>query len=207
MKQFLSLATFVLAAQVMLAQAPFQGVLKFRGENTSNAEKSELDWYVKNGNSRLDIRSNTPEVKSAFSLYMLQGVATVKMYGDDGKGGKTTFDIPYSSFANSDFSTAFSAEATRKKSNVAGFECEEYIVKTSEAVATCWVSKTTGINPSGFPAVVLGRGIFAVLQRNGINGIPLKITLKDFTGNLILEQEVLSIEARELPDSFFTLPN
>lgn len=188
------------------AQTQFQGVIKFKGENNTYGEKSELDWYLKDGNSKLDIRSNTKDANAAFSIFFTQGQPTVQMTGDGEGGKKLVFDIPYSSFANTEFSSAFSVEATGKKATFAGYECEEYIVKTAETEVSCWLSKTTGIAPSSFPSVILGRGVFSILQRNGIQGIPLKITSRDFAGNVISDNEVVSIQASSVPDNAFIVP-
>ena len=194
-------ASFIHAA----AQAPFQGVIKFKGENKTLSETSDVDWFVKDGNSRLDIKSVTKEAKADMSIYFVQGQDGVKMVGD-GSEGKVVYNIPYSAFANTEFSSAFSAEATGKKASYAGFECEEYIVTTSTSVVSCWVSKSTGISPASFPSIILGRGVFSVLQRNGVQGIPLKITSKDFAGNIISDQEVVSIQASSVPENTFVIP-
>lgn len=187
------------------AQAPFEGIIQFKGETNAIGEKSTVEWIAKNGDSRLNINSFTKDVNSSYSLYFVQGQSGVKMTAD-GNGKKLVYDVPYSAFANTEFASAFSAEATGQKANIAGYECEEYTVKTSSSVVSCWVSKTTGIHPASFPSVVLGRGVFAVLQRNGVQGIPLKITSRDFAGNVISEQEVVSIQASAVPDQTFAIP-
>lgn len=188
------------------AQTQFQGVIKFKGENKTFSETSELDWYLKDGNSKLDIKSVTKEANTGFSIYLVQGQPTAQMVAEGGNGQKLVYDIPYSNFANAEFSTAFSAEPTGKKGTYAGYECEEYIVKTANSVVSCWVSKFTGINPSSFPSVILGRGVFSILQRNGVQGIPLKITSRDFAGNVITDHEVVSIQATPVADNTFVVP-
>lgn len=189
------------------AQAPFQGTLTFKGENKSISETSEVVWQVKEGNSRLDITSHTSAAPNvAYSLYFVQGQNAVKMVAESGSG-KKLYDIPYASFANAEFSTAFSVEATGQKGRYAGYDCEEYVVKTANSVVSCWVSNATGINPNSFPSIVVGRGVFSVLQKNGVQGIPLKIVSKDFAGNIIFEQELTSIQAQPVPDNAFVVPS
>lgn len=190
------------------AQTHFQGTLTFKGENKSISETSEVVWQVKEGNSRLDIKSHTAAAPNVeYSLYFVQGQSAVKMVAESGAGGKKVYDIPHSAFANAEFSTAFSVEATGQKGRYAGYECEEYLVKTANTVVSCWVSNATGINPSSFPSIVVGRGVFAVLQRNGVQGIPLKIVSKDFSGNVISDQELTSIQAQAVPDNVFVVPS
>lgn len=206
MTKTLFISLFAAATLYTSAQTPFQGIITFKGENKTFSETSEIVWSVKEGNSRLDITSHTKEVPSAtYSLYFLQNQANVKMTADAGTQ-KKVYDIPYSSFAKSEFSSAYLVEATGNKAKYAGYECEEYIVKTENTVVSCWVSKYTGINPSSFPSVILGKGVFAVLMRNNIQGIPLKITSKDFAGNVISDQEVVSIQTLQVPESLFTVP-
>lgn len=189
------------------AQAPFQGTLTFKGENKSISETSEVVWQVKDGNSRLDITSHTAAAPNVqYSLYFVQGQAAVKMVAESGSG-KKLYDIPHSAFANAEFSSAFSVEATGQKARYAGYECEEYVVKTANSVVSCWVSNATGINPNSFPSIVVGRGVFSVLQRNGIQGIPLKIVSKDFAGNVISDQELVSIQAQPIPENTFVVPS
>lgn len=187
------------------AQAQFEGVIKFKGENKTFSETSEMDWFMKSGDSRLDIKSYTKEATANMSIYLLQGEPSAKMTSEGG-GKKLIYDVPYSSFANSEFSTAFSVEATGKKANYAGYECEEYIVKTSNSVVTCWISKATGVPASSFPPIIVGRGVFSILLKNNIQGIPMKITFKDFAGNIIQDTEIVSIQASALPASTFTIP-
>lgn len=203
---FISLLT---AASVYVsAQAPFQGTLTFKGENKSISETTEVVWQVKDGNSRLDITSNTAAAPNVqYSLYFVQGQNAVKMVAESGAGGKKVYDIPYSAFANGEFTTAFSVEATGQKGRYAGYDCEEYVVKTANTVVSCWVSNATGINPSSFPSIVLGRGVFSALQRNGIQGIPLKIVSKDFAGNVVSDQELVSIQVQAVPDNVFVVPS
>lgn len=190
------------------AQTPFQGTLTFKAENKSISETSEVVWQVKEGNSRLDITSHTAAAPNVtYTLFFVQGQNAVKMVAESGPEGKKVYDIPHSSFANTEFSTAFSVEATGQKGNYAGYACEEYVVKTANSVVSCWVSNATGINPASFPSVVLGRGVFSVLQRNGIQGIPLKIVSKDFAGNIISEQELTSVQAQPVPDNAFVVPS
>lgn len=188
------------------AQAQFEGVIKFKGENKTYSETSEMDWYLKNGDSRLDITSHTKEANANMNIFLVQGEGSAKMTSE-GNGKKMIYDVPYSAFANAEFSSAFSADATGKKATYAGHECEEYIVKTANSVVSCWVSKTTGITPASFPSIIVGRGVFSILLRNGIQGIPLKITSKDFAGNIIQDTEVVSIQASALPASTFVIPS
>ncbi len=187
------------------AQAPFQGLIRFKAENKAIGETSEISWYLKNGNSRLDIRSKTAEAQAEMSLVFVKGSAEAKLISTD--NGKTVvYPVPYSSFANNDFSGAFGLEATGQKSTFAGFECEEYTMQTANGTVSCWVSKTTGISPASFPSVILGRGIFSVLMQNGIQGIPVKITSKDFAGNVVLDQEMISAEPMNVSDDRFSVP-
>jgi hypothetical protein len=203
-KSFIIASLFMATSTVALAQAPFEGIIKFKGENKSISETSEVDWLVKGGKSRLDITSHTAEVPNMkTNLYFVQG--GVKMQAEDGKGGRAIYDIPYAAFANSDFSTAFSVENTGKKARYANYECEEYVVRTTNSEVSCWVSLSTGINPSSFPSVVLGRGVFSVLQKNGVQGIPLKMTTKDFGGNITTDMEVISIQAASVSDNEFNV--
>lgn len=188
------------------AQAPFQGTIQFKAENKAISETSTINWLVKEGNSRLDIRSNTPETQSEMSLYFIKGKGDVKMVSTD-QGKQMVYDIPYASFANTEFSSAFSAEATGNKGNYAGFNSDEYIIQTANGTVSCWVSNATGIAPSSFPSVILGRGVFSVLQRNNIQGIPVKITTKDFAGNVVLDQEMISVQAGSLGDNLFVVPD
>ena len=206
-KSFLIVSSLAVSVIGAAAQAPFQGTITFKGENKTISETSEVQWSVKDGNSRLDITSHTKEAPSAsYSLYFVQGQEGVKMTADGGNGKKVIYDVPYSAFANTEFTSAFSVEATGQKATYAGFECEEYVVKTANTVVSCWVSKSTGISTASFPSVIIGRGVFSILQRNGVQGIPLKIVSKDFAGNVILDQEVVSIQAGPVQDNTFVIP-
>lgn len=187
------------------AQAHFEGLIRFKAENKAIGEKSEIDWYLKNGNSRLDIRSKTAETDAQMSILLLKGAAEAKLIGTD--NGKTViYPVPYASFANSEFSGAFGLEATGQKTVLAGFECEEFSMHTANGSVSCWVSKNTGISPVSFPPVIVGRGIFSVLMQNGVQGIPVKIISSDFAGNIILSQEMISVEPMSLSDEKFLVP-
>jgi len=203
----LFISIFTAASLYASAQTPFQGIITFKGENKTFSETSEIVWSVKEGSSRLDITSHTKEVpNAAYSLYFVKNQPNVQMVADAGTQ-KKVYDIPYSSFAKSEFSSAYTVEPTGNKATYAGYECEEYIVRTENTIVSCWVSKYTGINPSSFPSVILGKGVFAVLMRNNIQGIPLKITSKDFAGNVISDQEVVSIQTVQVPESTFVVPS
>ena len=195
-------ALFTVAA----AQAPFEGIIRFKTENKAIAETAEVTWFLKNGNSRLDIRSNTPDTKAEMSLYFPKGAAQASMVSTD--NGKTTvYPLPYSAFADADFSKAFGATATGRTETVAGFTCEEYTMQTAEGSISCLVSRESGISAGSFPSVILGRGIFGALMQSGVQGIPLKIVSRDFSGNIVLDQEVISVEPGSVSDTRFAVPS
>lgn len=205
MRKLLIISAITACMSQAFAQAPFEGVLTFKAENKTISETSTVNWFVKGGNSMLEINSVTKEANANMSLYFVKGQNGVKMVSQ-ADGGTAVYDVPYSAFAKTDFSDAFSVEATGNKGNYGGFACEEYLIQTPEATVNCWVSNATGVSSASFPAIVLGKGIFAVLQRNGIQGIPVKIVSKDYAGNIILDQELVSVQATPVADAKFVVP-
>ncbi len=189
----------------VVAQAPFEGMIRFKTENKAIAETAEVNWHLKNGNSRLDIQSTTPDTKADMSIYFPVGAAQASMVSTD-NGTPVVYPLPYSAFADADFSKAFGATATGRKETVAGFPCEEYALQTAEGTITCLVSRETGISAGSFPPVILGRGIFGALMQSGVQGIPLKMVSRDFSGNVVLHQEVLSVEPGTVSDDRFVVP-
>lgn len=173
----------------------FEGVVRFKAENRALSETSEIDWYSKGKESRLDINSHTPQLPNfPMSLYFIQGQSDVQMLMD-----KKIYSIPFSAFETPELATAFAVEPTGQKGRYAGYDCEEYIIRSNNAETSCWISQTTGISPAtSLPPVLSGRGVFAALQRNGVQGFPLKITHRDLAGNVLSDQETISIEPRKL---------
>ena len=204
-KKTIIFAGLIVLSIEMFAQAPFEGLIKMKEENKTFSETSDIDIYLKNGNARMDINLKTKEYSSILNMYFPKN-GEIKMTADVASK-KMVYDIPYSSFANSEFSSAFSSEITGQKATYAGYECEEVVVRTQNSLISCWVSKATGIGPSSFPSIILGKGAFSALQKNNIQGIPLKITIKDFAGNVISDQEIVSIQIQSVPDHNFVVPS
>lgn len=183
----------------------FEGLVKFKAENKKAGETSEIDWYLKNGNSKLKIHAVSKELTTDYCLYFVKNSGTIILTAE-GDGKKLKYNLPLSSFSKTDFSDAFYAATTGKKSAMNGFNGDEVIVKTSDMEVQCLVSSATGLSPDLFPSIILGRGIFNILQRNGIGGIPVHILAKDFAGNVVFEHQIIQVSKQSIQDNEFIVP-
>jgi hypothetical protein len=199
--------TFLVTALPLFSMAQgFEGVVRFKAENKKAGEISDIEWYLKNGSSKLKIHAVSKELTSDYCLYFIKNSGTITLTAE-GDGKKLKYNLPLSAFSKSEFSDAFYAASNGKTSAMNGFSGEEVIVKTSDMEVQCLVSNSTGLSPDLFPSIILGRGIFNILQRNGISGIPVHILAKDFAGNVVLEHQIIQVSKQGISDNEFIVPS
>lgn len=201
----LAIITFLLAALHVSFAQTFEGVIEAKTSTTATSEKADVKWYVKNGNSRIEITGtadgkNTGAVlifqKSNNQLYLLSNIG----------GQEAAFVIPQDSLravqknANT---LAVKMEGTKK---VAGHVCYLVKIQSPDGYSECWVSDAVQLSPENFPPALRSKGIIGSLKANGIKGIPLEVTSYNSAGETEFSFQITNIIPQAVSDAQFQLP-
>jgi len=106
-------------------------------------------------------------------------------------------------------SASYSIKRTGKKKTIAGYECEQFIIKRENEETEIWGTKKLGhllitlSKALGADATTGSEGAIAEVMKRGI--YPLRSATK-FEGQLIESHEVTRIEPKALEAALFSLP-
>jgi len=127
---------------------------------------------------------------------------------------KSYFEIPHDEKGEEMYNTGgtgakYVVQRTGRKKTIAGYECEQFIIKRETEETELWGTKKLGHLVSTLSAALgndqtsAGEGAVAEVMKRGI--YPLRSATK-VDGQLIESQEVTRIEPKSLDASLFSLP-
>jgi hypothetical protein len=195
MKASIALSTLMLilgGVSLAFAQSSFEGVVTYNTTNASIKENATVKWYHKSGNNLMEFDSQAGDQSYKYAMIMGSNDESVFMKSDLGSqevSGITGEDV-------------FTAGKFIRKMDVkeAGYDCEMLMFKSNGNDLTYWV--TTGIGMSYNDLPKLMRNNMPSLA--GISsGIPIKMELRDASGNLLRSQSLVSVEKRLIDKSKF----
>jgi hypothetical protein len=200
-------AAFVFATR---AYAQFEGIVESKNttiDELGRPQEFVMTMWIKNGMVRIETRgASTP---TSTMIYRTD-LKKIWMLNED---EKSYFEILQEGKGEEVYSprsgAGYSVKRTGKKRTIAGYECEQFIIKRETEETELWGTKKLGHLVSTLSAALggdqmnAGEGAVAEVMKRGI--YPLRSTTK-VEGQLIESQEVTRIEAKTLDPSLFTLP-
>lgn len=185
------LLAIVMVSSMAMAQS-FEGVITYNTTNSAINEKATVKWFHKNGQNVLDFDSNAGDQRLKYSMTMNSTGESVYLKTD--KGSQEISGISGEEI----FTTA---NFVRKaKTNEGGYDCEMLMFKSNGNDLTYWVTSDIDLAYSELPKLFRNNmPSFAGIS----NGFPLKMELRDSSGNLLRSQEVVSVEQKKIDDSKF----
>lgn len=204
MKAF-AIITFLLTSLTVSFGQTFEGVLEAKTTTTATKEKADVKWFVKNGNSRIEI-TGTAEGKSTEAVLIFQK-SNNQLYLLSNMGGQdAVFTIPQDSLRPALKNTntlALKMDGTKK---VAGHLCYPVKIQSPEGYSECWVTDAVQLSSENFPPALRTKGIIGSLKANGIKGIPLEVTSYNSAGETEFTFQITSILPQAVNDAQFQLP-
>ncbi len=194
MKKIFLHIVIIFTSVIFVNSQEFTGIVQFQNENFEAGEKSNITCYLKSPLCKMDISSTSKEGSTQYTLYFDDTNSDVIMIA----GGNKTI-IPSSSITeNKHLQNIFYATNKESQLNIAGFNCNEVQLKTTTSAIQCYVTNELDIN---FPLLLNTHGIINALKENNIKGIPLNIEVKDLSGKNLFNQNIVSVERKNLNDS------
>lgn len=191
-KAVATLLVVVLTSSLTMAQSEFEGVITYNTTNASVQEKATVTWHHKNGQNLMEFDSHAGEYHLQYALIMGTNDQTAYLRSDNGSQ-------EISEIKGEEVFT--SANFVRKvRTTEAGYECEMLMFKSNGNDLTYWVTSEIDLAYADLPKLVKSN----MPSLKGIsNGFPVKMELRDSSGNLLRSQEVVSVKAAKVDESKF----
>lgn len=200
-------AAFVLATR---AYAQFEGIVESKNTTIDELGRPQefiMTMWIKKGMVRIETRGASTPTSTMIYRTDLKRIWMLNV--DE----KSYFEIPQEDRGEELYSpgsgSGYSVKRTGKKRTIAGYECEQFIIKRETEETELWGTKKLGHLVSTLSAALggdqmnAGEGAVAEVMKRGI--YPLRSATK-VDGQLIESQEVTRIEAKALDPGLFTLP-
>lgn len=207
LKYTLIVATLVCAMLKVQAQKPFEGIINMAATNEATGEKASIAWKVKNDQHRLDYSTTSKDGNFSFALYVPMGGESVVMVSR-GTEKDLKYVIPATAFQKPEV-VFFNATLEKERGTrlIAGINCQEYSVLGAGSRAVVWVGDVEGLSSSDFPRFMHNNGLFSLLKRNGLAGIPLELNVYNEYDELSTTQSIIGMQRTSVSDRDFEVPD
>ncbi len=173
-------------------QTAFEGVITLKTTNEFLKETATIQWFHDSGKNHMEFDSKAGEHHMKYSMTMESNEETVLMESG-GKSQEVSGITAEEVFTSANF-------VRKAKTTEAGYDCEMLMFKSNGNDLTYWVTSDIKLAYSDLPKLFRNNmPSFAGIS----NGFPLKMELRDSSGNLLRSQEVVSVESKKIDDSFF----
>lgn len=196
MKKIIIGFVLVLAITCKINAQAFTGILTIETENVEIGEKANITCYVKFPYCKMEINSSTKEGSASYTLYFNDQRSDMVMISSGTKTIVPMANIP----SNKYLENILIAVSTMKSQNIAGYNCNEINLKSTNAVIQCSVAPELEIN---LPNMLMNGGVMKALKEASIKGTPLSIIVYDLSNKLVFSQKITSVSAQTLNDNIF----
>lgn len=196
MKKIIIGFVLVLAITCKINAQAFIGILSIETENIEIGEKANITCYVKFPYCKMEINSSTKEGAASYTLYFNDQSSDMVMVSSGTKTIVPMANIP----SNKYLENILVAVSTMRSQNIAGYNCNEINLKSTNAVIQCLVAPELDIT---LPNMLINRGVMRALKESSIKGTPLEIKVNDLSNKLVFSQKITSVSAQALNDNIF----
>lgn len=167
----------------------FEGVIQLNTTNAEQQEEATVQWYLKDGNSRMDISSKAENYSADYSI-----ISDKKGMDMVSQGHVTP--VPQVAMKVDNVPQTLLSQEEGVQMN--GYNCTKAVYFDGKNQTTYWLTNDLPISFSDIPFVI---------QRNmpkiKSTGFPIKMEKKSPDGAIILSQDVTSVKATSVSDSKF----
>ncbi len=192
MKKTLFTLLTIFSAFNLFAQSKFEGVITMHSESRGGKDLSDITWYVKNGQHRIDY-VNSGEMSSTYSL--LSKAGKLEMLNERGR-----VNIPGNSMKQPDYNfNAYKLVSTKAGEEINGFPCTKYTIEQGDKVAEYWIVQDPTLQISDFPEF-MRHSLLSVSEKLQPGSIPIQIKISDLNGKMVYMQaikDIISVEVGE----------
>ncbi len=192
--------------------AQFEGIVETKNITTDEMGKAQefiMTMWIKKDMVRIETKGGA--VPGSTMIYRTDQKKIYMVNDDD----KTFFEISQDEKAQEIFgvggtSAKYSVKKTGKRKVIAGYSCQQFIIKRNTEVTELWGTKKLGqlvraiSKAMGQEHTNVAEGATNEVMKMGIYPM-LSVTKLD--GNLIESQEVTRIETKSLEGTLFNLPD
>lgn len=208
------ITSFIIALVVAVQVFAGEGIVvqqKYASTSVPNTDIT-VTWYITDGacKMKMELQDKNGKVISNFIPDAKSGALLTYAEGEAPAGQKQTYySIPLSSIPVTVTAGAgrIKVVKTGETKTISGFVCEKIMVFAADSETEMWVTKD--YQPSFYQFYKFFRNDYALLGLNeeSIKGVPLQITTKDLSGNVLISATPVSAAKTELPESTFQVPS
>ncbi len=189
------------------AQASFEGVIKLNTVNPEIGEKSNITWFTKGGQHKMEYSGVAGEEQYNYTLFFSSTSSTMTMITES-NGQLIRYESPVDQI-ESTTPQGFNMEVAKTDNTkvIAGLKAQQVKIEDSKGKTTMWVSGELKLSLDNLPSVLKKSGVFQKLASAGVVGFPLEVVSTDLSGDLVMSQTVTSIEEKTLEEGTFEIPS
>ena len=167
----------------------FEGVIQLNTTNAEQQEEATVKWYLKDGNSRMDISSKAENYSADYSI-----ISDKKGMDMVSQGHVTP--VPQVAMKVDNVPQTLLSQEEGVQMN--GYNCTKAVYFDGKNQTTYWLTNDLPISFSDIPFFI---------QRNmpkiKSTGFPIKMEKKSPEGSILLSQDVTSVKEASVSDSKF----
>lgn len=207
------IASFIIALVIAAQVFAGDGIVvqqKYKSSASPNADIT-VTWYISDNacKMKMELKDKSVTTTSYFIPDAGSGALLTYAEGSAPAGQKQTYySVPLSSIPVTVTAGAGRVKVvkTGETKTISGFVCEKIMVFASDSETEMWVTKD--FQPNFYQFYKFFRNDYALLGLNeeSIKGVPLQITTKDLSGNVMISATPVSAAKTDLPESTFKVP-
>jgi hypothetical protein len=196
MKKILSLTFSISYLLTSFAQNSFEGKIVLKSENGETNEKSDITWYLKNGQHLLSYVNSGTSSSGNYSLLSKEG--KMELINERGRVSIPGSGVKKPAYDFTDY------KLLNKEGNkmVNEFMCVKYMLESGNHVAEVWMANDADIHIKDFPEVMQS-SLLTVCDNLHQGGIPVQIIVKEKTGKLVFSQTISYVMPCKVGDEKF----
>ena len=167
----------------------FEGVIKLNTTNLELKEEASVTWYLKNGNSRMDISSKAENHNSEYAI-----ISDSKGMDMVSQGHITP--VPQAAVKVDNIPQTLLSKEDGVKIN--GYNCSKEVYFDGKNQTTYWLTNDLSVKFSDLPFMIKRN-----MPKIKSTGFPVKMEKKSPEGKVLLSQDVTSVKATSVSDSRF----
>lgn len=167
----------------------FEGVIRMNTTNADQKEEATLTWYLKDGNSRMDISSKAENHNAEYAI-----ISDKKGMDMVSQGHITP--VPQAAMKVDNIPQTLLSQEEDVEAN--GYNCTKAVYFDGKNQTTYWLTNDLPITFDDIPFVIKRN-----MPQIKSSGFPIKMEKKSPDGKVILSQDVTSVKATPVSDSRF----
>lgn len=210
MKKITSIIIVLFIAAYTFAGEGITVVQKYKDATTPNADIT-ITWYITDNNCKMKMQLNDKNISTSTNFIPDAGSGVVLTYADGAAPAGTTptyYSIPLNRISATTTATVGNIKVvqTGETKTISGLVCEKVMIFAATSETEVWITKD--FKPAFYQFYKYFRNDLALMALNAesLKGVPLMVTTKDLSGNVISSATLVSAVKGDLKDDTFKVP-